>query len=51
MRKIKIIFDRNWETDRKVNAKLVVDFDFAEATATEKLDGTISNDKERVDQD
>jgi hypothetical protein len=39
MRKIKTIFDRNWETNRKVNAQLVVDFDFENATATEKLDG------------
>ena len=40
MRKIKTIFDRNWDTDRKVNHKLVVDFNFEEAIATEKLDGT-----------
>lgn len=39
MRKIKTIFDRNWEGNRKVNSKLVVDFDFENATATEKLDG------------
>ncbi len=39
MRKIPTIFDRNWETNRKVNANLVVDFDFANAVATEKLDG------------
>lgn len=39
MRKIKTIFDRNWETNRKVNAQLAVDFDFENATATEKLDG------------
>ena len=41
MEKIPTIFDRNWETNRKVNDKLVVeDFDFANAVATEKLDGT-----------
>ncbi|WP_338791373.1 hypothetical protein [Bernardetia sp. MNP-M8] len=41
MEKIPTIFDRNWETDRKVNNKLVVtDFDFENAIATEKLDGT-----------
>ncbi len=40
MRKIKTIFDRNWETNRKVNATLAVDFNFEEAIATEKLDGT-----------
>ena len=40
MRKIKTIFDRNWDTDRKVNEKLAVDFNFEEAIATEKLDGT-----------
>ena len=39
MRKIQTIFDRNWETDRKVNSKLIVDFDFEGAIATEKLDG------------
>ncbi|MEL6941072.1 MAG: DUF5565 family protein [Bacteroidota bacterium] len=39
MRKIKTIFDRNWETNRKVNTKLIVDFNFEEAIATEKLDG------------
>lgn len=39
MRKIRTIFDRNWETNRKVNAKLAVDFNFEEAIATEKLDG------------
>ncbi len=33
------IFDRNWESDRKINPKLIVDFNFAEAIATEKLDG------------
>lgn len=41
MEKIPTIFDRNWDTDRKVNAKLVVeDFDFKNSLATEKLDGT-----------
>lgn len=40
MEKIKTIFDRNWETNRKINPTLVVDFDFENATATEKLDGT-----------
>ncbi|WP_207424125.1 hypothetical protein [Desertivirga brevis] len=41
MEKIPTIFDRNWETDRKVNEKLVVEhFDFNNAIATEKLDGT-----------
>jgi len=39
MEKIKTIFDRNWETNRKVCPTLVVDFDFENATATEKLDG------------
>jgi hypothetical protein len=41
MEKIPTIFDRNWETNRKVNEKLVVEnFDFGNAIATEKLDGT-----------
>lgn len=40
MRKIKTIFDRNWDGDKTVIDKLVVDFDFAGAVATEKLDGT-----------
>lgn len=40
MRKILTIFDRNWKTDRKINTKLIVDFDFENAIATEKLDGT-----------
>lgn len=41
MEKIPTIFDRNWDGDRKVNAKSVVlDFDFENAIATEKLDGT-----------
>lgn len=39
MEKIKTIFERNWETDRKVTDKLLVDFDFENAVATEKLDG------------
>ncbi len=39
MRKILTIFDRNWETNRKVNSNLIVDFKFDEAVATEKLDG------------
>ncbi|OJV52772.1 MAG: hypothetical protein BGO31_03150 [Bacteroidetes bacterium 43-16] len=41
MEKIPTIFDRNWDTDRKVNPKLVLeDFDFKNSLATEKLDGT-----------
>lgn len=41
MEKIPTIFDRNWETNRKINDKLAVtDFDFENAIATEKLDGT-----------
>lgn len=40
MKKIPTIFDRNWQSDRKVNATLVVDFDFEGAIATEKIDGT-----------
>ncbi|WP_245532616.1 RNA ligase family protein [Bernardetia litoralis] len=41
MEKIPTIFDRNWETNRKINDKLAVtDFDFKNAIATEKLDGT-----------
>lgn len=40
MEKIRTIFDRNWEGNRKVNSNLVVtDFDFNNAIATEKLDG------------
>lgn len=39
MRKILTIFDRNWDSNRKVNEKLIVDFDFENAIATEKLDG------------
>lgn len=40
MKKIKTIFDRDWDGNRKVIDKLIVDFDFANAIATEKLDGT-----------
>lgn len=41
MEKIPTIFDRNWETNKKVNEKLVVEnFDFTNSIATEKLDGT-----------
>lgn len=41
MEKIPTIFDRNWDGDRKVNSKiLVTNFDFENAIATEKLDGT-----------
>ncbi|MEO1054731.1 MAG: hypothetical protein AAFX87_29130 [Bacteroidota bacterium] len=40
MEKIQTIFDRNWETDRRVNEKANVEFDFEGAVATEKLDGT-----------
>ncbi len=41
MRKIPTIFDRNFETNRRVNEKLIVTgFDFQNAIATEKLDGT-----------
>lgn len=41
MEKIPTLFDRNWEGDRKVNATLAVtDFNFEDAIATEKLDGT-----------
>lgn len=39
MNKIKTIFDRDWEGDRTVLDKLNVDFNFANATPTEKLDG------------
>ena len=40
MKKIRTIFDRNWETDRKINSKLIVtDFNFEDSIATEKLDG------------
>ena len=40
MRKIKTIFDRDWEGNRGVIDKLVVDFDFDNAIPTEKVDGT-----------
>lgn len=40
MHKIKTIFERDWEGSRKVVDKLVVDFDFSNSVATEKLDGT-----------
>lgn len=40
MHKIKTIFERDWESSRKVIDKLVVDFDFSNSVATEKLDGT-----------
>lgn len=40
MRKILTIFERNWDGDRKIVPKLIVDFDFSSAIATEKLDGT-----------
>ena len=40
MRKISTIFERDWNGNRKVLDKLVVDFDFTTALATEKLDGT-----------
>ena len=40
MEKIRTIFDRNWDGNRKINSNLVVsDFDFDNAIATEKLDG------------
>ena len=39
MRKILTIFERNWETNRKVNSNIIVDFDFEGAIATEKLAG------------
>lgn len=40
MEKIPTIFERDWNGNRGVVDKLVVDFDFNEAIATEKLDGT-----------
>jgi hypothetical protein len=40
MKKIKTIFDRDWNGNKKVIDKLIVDFDFSTAVATEKLDGT-----------
>lgn len=39
MQKIPTIFERNWEGDKTVIDKLVVDFDFSNAIATEKIDG------------
>lgn len=39
MHKISTIFDRNWEGDKTVIDKLIVDFDFSNAIATEKIDG------------
>jgi hypothetical protein len=40
MEKIPTLFDRNWDTNRKVNEKVAVEhFDFDNAIATEKLDG------------
>ena len=40
MEKIRTIFDRNWEGNRKINSRLIVsDFDFSNSIATEKLDG------------
>ena len=40
MEKIRTIFDRNWDSNRKINSKLIVpDFDFENSIATEKLDG------------
>jgi len=39
MKKIKTIFERDWDGDRTVIDKLAVDFDFATALPTEKLDG------------
>lgn len=40
MKKIQTIFDRDWDGNRGVIDKLVVEFIFEEAMATEKLDGT-----------
>lgn len=40
MEKIPTIFDRDWNGNRGVVNKLIVDYPFDEATATEKLDGT-----------
>lgn len=40
MEKIRTIFDRNWDGNRKINSTLIVtDFDFSNSIATEKLDG------------
>ncbi len=40
MRKIKTIFERDFTNNGKVKDNLVVDFDFENAIATEKIDGT-----------
>lgn len=40
MKKIQTIFDRDWKGNRGVIDKLIVDFDFSKAKATEKVDGT-----------
>ncbi len=40
MKKTPTIFDRNWQGDRKVIDHCATDFDFSDAVATEKLDGT-----------
>lgn len=40
MKKILTIFDRDWQGSRHVVDKLIVDFPFDKALATEKLDGT-----------
>ncbi|MFW5962139.1 MAG: hypothetical protein ACOCQR_00810 [bacterium] len=39
MRKIKTIFERDWKGNRGVVDNLIVNFDFSNAIATEKLDG------------
>lgn len=39
MQKIPTIFDRNWDGDKTVIDRLIVEFDFANAIATEKIDG------------
>ena len=40
MEKIPTIFERNWEGNRGVLDKYIKSFDFSNAVATEKLDGT-----------
>lgn len=40
MNKIKTIFERDWNGNRKVIDQLIVDFDFSSAIATEKVNGT-----------
>jgi hypothetical protein len=40
MKKVLTIFERNWESNKKVNEKIIVDFDFKNSVATEKLNGT-----------